>query len=211
MSSMKREKTTASEDEIMELKILSERYGWVRQELNMRMDARYKVITFLLTFIAASMGFIGLTRIFEFGYAADIVILASVIFLFVEGWRILHLDTYLCMIEKRIKEITKISIDGWETYLRSLGSEGEKPTKWLYTALVLLIAPIYTIFNFVASFLSAFAIPSFLSSFVILNLCESQLLIIRSGSFILMEVPMLICIYKAHSSYKAWAKAVSVA
>lgn len=200
-----KERRTSGEDETAELKILSERYGWARAELNMRMDGRYKVVAFLLTFIAASMGFIGLTGIYEFGYAADMVILASIIFLFVEGWRILHLDAYLGIIEKRMKEITKISIDGWETYLRSLGSEGSKPTKWLFIALVILFTSIYTFFNLVASFLSSF---TFLSSFVILELCESQLLIIRSAFSIVVEIPVLICIYKAHSSYKAWAKAV---
>lgn len=46
----------------------------------MRMNARYKVVSFLLTFIAASMAFVGLTGIFEYGYAADVVILASVVF-----------------------------------------------------------------------------------------------------------------------------------
>lgn len=165
----------------------------------MRMNARYKVVSFLLTFIAASMAFVGLTGIFEYGYAADVVILASVVFLFVEGWRMLHLDAYLSIIERRIKEMTKISTDGWETYLRSLGSEGEKPTKWLSIALVVLIAPIYTIFNYVASFLSGLAI---------LTVNESQLLTIRWAFFILMEIPIMICIFKALPIYKAWTKAV---
>jgi len=166
----------------------------------MRMNARYKIVSFLLTFMAASMAFVGLTRIFEYGYAVNVVILASVVFLFVEGWRILQLDAYLSTIERRIKEMTKISTDGWETYLRSLGSEGEKPTKWLSIALVALIAPIYTIFNYVASFVSGFTI---------LTVNESQLLTIRWAFFILMEIPIMYCIFKALPNYKAWAKAVS--
>lgn len=166
----------------------------------MRMNARYKVVSFLLTFIAASIAFIGVTRIFEYGYAADVVILVLVGFLFIEAWRITQIDTYLSMIESRMKQITKISIDGWETYLRSLGSVGARPTRLLTIALIVLVVPIYTIFNSVASFLSDFAY---------LPVNQSWLPYIKLAFFIMWEIPIMYCTRKALPTPRDWAKATS--
>ena len=144
------------------------------------------------------MTFIALTNIFEYGYLANTVILGSAFLLLVESFRMLQLHHYCAIIEKRIDKTAKMSIEGWETHLRKLGTEGSGPTKWLLVSFVILFGGPFTIFNFLASFMS---------SFWILGLHTNELSIIRYGFFILAEFPaLLFFVRQAYLGFKGWAK-----
>jgi len=119
----------------LELEVLRQRYELARDEVITRMKARYTVVAFLLTFISASVGFVSISRVFEYGFIAELVLFSGVIFLMVESWRILQLDSYLSSIQTRISSLLQLELNGWETYLRKM-KKGRRPNKWLLVGFV---------------------------------------------------------------------------
>ena len=199
MNTMPKETENGDETEL-ELKVLRQRYELAREEVITRMKARYTVVAFLLTFVSASVGFVGVSKVFEYGFIADLVIFSGVIFLMVESWRILQLDTYLSSIQTRINSLLNLELNGWEAYLRKM-KHGKRPNKWLLVGFAVLFVPVYTAFNIMSSFYSDFSYLSVCSSVVLPVFAETVLRFVLS---ILMEMPVVYCLYQAYSGHKSW-------
>jgi len=111
-----------------------------------------------MSFTPASIAFIGVTSIFEYGFIAAIVILGAVFLLLVESLRLLQLHGYCALIEQKIDETAETSIKGWEIHLGELRKEGSRPLKLTLVSYIILFGVPYSVFNFIASFLPNFLI-----------------------------------------------------
>ena len=99
--------------------LLRERYGYLRTEILQRLDNRYKVMTALMTIIAA-----GFTVIFQLGWDAIafpicVTMLAFALGLKGDNHRIKVISDYLICLEHVLDKYYNLEINGWERKLRS--------------------------------------------------------------------------------------------
>jgi len=189
-----------------ELKVLQDRYGWIRDEILIRLEYRYKLSELLLAFVPVALGFIWYIQLYEFSFFCCLIVIFIGTLFYGENRSIVELSNYLVSLETQIEKILTTPVLGWETYARGAPMRKVRATPILLVGFALLIFVSYTIFNIFFSFLSKFQIQAhFLLPF---SLNASTVLYLRVVTFAIIEIPIGLWAWLSYSRYKLayWRK-----
>ena len=131
--------------------ILHQRYGWVREEILLRLEYRYKIINLALVLFPAALGFIWAYQAYPISFIICILGLILELLFYAENKAIVDLASYLLEIENILDTRHKNNIVGWERYSRESEFFKKKATKHLVFAFNLFFITFYTIFNAIGS------------------------------------------------------------
>jgi hypothetical protein len=168
------------------IEILQQRYGWLRNEIMMNIDHRYKLVQFLLALIPITYTVIVVAKLYLVSILASIVVLIIAILFHSENRSIIDKSDYLIKLENFIDFEFKLPISGWETYARSPEMEKMRATKTLNFTFLILFIFAYSFYNMIFCFYiynGDLNINLFLSQFYNINIIKL---------FALLEIPILI-------------------
>jgi hypothetical protein len=168
------------------IEILQQRYGWLRNEIVMNIDHRYKLVQFLLVLIPITYTVIFLAELYFVSFLASIVVLIIATLFYFENRSIIDKSNYLIELEKFIDNEVKLPIPGWEIYARDPKMKNLRATKALNITFLLLFFFAYSLYNVI------FCYYTFSNEFdaqsIYLHIFNSRLIIL----FIILEIPVLI-------------------
>ncbi len=129
--------------------VLLKRYELLRQELQMRFEARHKILAFGVTALVALMITVLKTKIFALGFAGCLCVLGLGLLLLNDLLGIRDLANYLAEIDEELDRECQIPVTGWESHAKS-NFEARRGYWWIQVgAASLTFLVFYTLFNVV--------------------------------------------------------------
>jgi len=135
--------------DLHKIEILQQRYGWLRNEIVMNLEHRYKLMQFLMALLPVTYSVIVVSKLYFIAFLASILVLIISILFYSENRSIVDKSNYLLILEEYIDSNAKLSINGWETYARDPQMKKARATMTLHITFMLLFFFSYSFYNLI--------------------------------------------------------------
>lgn len=175
---------------LYKIEILQQRYNWLRNEIDLNLDHRYKIMQLLMALLPVTYSVIAISKLYFISILASVLVWILFLLFYSVNKSIADISDYLLKLEEFIDSNANLPIRGWESYARDPKMKKIRATWTLHITFMLLFLFSYSFYNLI--FCYYFTYTGFIVS-LISNLYHT-ILDPRIIIFLILELPVLLLV-----------------